>query len=87
MWFFKLDIEIWRHIVSFLVPPRQKSLSGRTKQEYFYQDRSYHKIQRDEFATLPDISEHGRITREDIRAGDLATLMRTSIVSPCPLPE
>lgn len=76
-----LNPEIWGRIVGFLVPAAPKPLSGMTKQEYSYLANNRLEAMQELYKSLPDTSEAGTTKRRDIRAGDLAVLMRTSLVS------
>lgn len=79
--FDSLTPHIWSRIVSFLVPPKPKALSGMTKREYSYLATHPDVDLKKMYTNMPDEGEPGTITRRDIRANDLAVLMRVSIVS------
>lgn len=76
-YFHKLHKHIWVQIIDHLTPIQPKPLSGHTKEEVPVgaSDSKAYKN------GLPSVSEPGATSREDIRAGALAALMRTSIVS------
>lgn len=74
MSFDQLKPEIWDHILLFLTPTLPKSLSGWTQGEAIGEEKLL--IER-----LPKDGDTGTVGRKDIRAEELATLMRTSIVS------
>jgi hypothetical protein len=73
MSFDTLHTDIWRHVLSFLTPPKRKPLSGLTKEEAMSEMPTF--VER-----LPSAGAAGVTSRSDIRAEALATLMRVSVV-------
>jgi hypothetical protein len=74
MSFETLKPEIWDHVLTFLAPTLPKPLSGLTQGQCVWENE----VAR---AVLPKDGAPGIVGRKDIRATELAVLMRTSIVS------
>lgn len=76
MSFAQLKPEIISHIFTFLVPRLPTPMSGCTKEEYAYCSDDY-----PDMITMLANAVPGAKLRDEIRANELAVLMRTSIVS------